>query len=54
MLPGNKPHISIVTDQLSPTSNTPLIVHNIGAGPKLDDMLFLFKITGHYQFKPKQ
>lgn len=31
------------------------IVHNIGAGPKLEDVLFAWKITGHYRFAgPKQ
>jgi len=28
----------------------PLIVHNIGAGPQLEDMLFDYKITGHYRY----
>jgi hypothetical protein len=26
------------------------IVHNIGAGPKLEDVLFSWKITGHYRY----
>lgn len=52
MLPGNKPHIGIVTDQVSDMTGNPLIAHNIGAGPRLDDMLFLFKITGHYKYVP--
>ena len=26
------------------------IVHNIGAGPKMEDVLFNWKITGHYRF----
>lgn len=26
------------------------IVHNIGAGPKLEDVLFAWKVTGHYRF----
>lgn len=52
MLPGNAPHIGIVTDELHPTTKHPLIVHNIGLGPKLDDILFSFKITGHYRYKP--
>ncbi|MFA7044337.1 MAG: DUF1287 domain-containing protein [Bacteroidales bacterium] len=30
----------------------PLIVHNIGAGPKLENMLFNFEITGHYRYQP--
>ena len=51
VLDRNQPHIGIVTDQISPTSGNPLIAHNIGAGPRLDDMLFKFEITGHYQYQ---
>ncbi|GAB4275687.1 MAG: hypothetical protein Kow0029_17080 [Candidatus Rifleibacteriota bacterium] len=50
MLPGNLPHIGIVTDRLSEDGLRPMIVHNIGQGPKLEDMLFAFKITGHYRY----
>ncbi|MDP2562868.1 DUF1287 domain-containing protein [Psychrobium sp. 1_MG-2023] len=52
LLPGNLPHIGIVTDKLSPTTGNPLISHNIGRGPVLEDMLFDFKITGHYHYAP--
>ena len=54
MLPGNLPHIGIVSDQRAKLSGNPLIVHNIGAGPNLDDMLFAYPITGHYRFEPSQ
>ncbi len=54
MLPGNLPHIGIVSDRVTDKSNRPLIVHNIGLGPKLEDMLFEYKITGHYRFHPKE
>ncbi len=54
MLPGNLPHIGIVTDRVSSSSAHPLIAHNIGAGPKLEDMLFDYKITGHYKYVPKK
>lgn len=53
-LPGNLPHIGIVTDRISEHSGNPLIVHNIGAGPKLDDMLFSYEITGRYRYVPSQ
>ncbi|MEQ1621107.1 MAG: DUF1287 domain-containing protein [Methylococcales bacterium] len=52
MLPGNLPHIGIVTDKISRSTGNPLIVHNIGAGPKLEDMIFSYKITGHYRYVP--
>lgn len=50
MLPGNLPHIGIVTDKRSVDGKRPLIVHNIGQGPKLEDMLFAYPITGHYRY----
>jgi uncharacterized protein YijF (DUF1287 family) len=50
---GKLPHIGIVTDNVSNTTGNPLIVHNIGEGPKLEDMLFTYQISGHYRFIPK-
>ena len=50
MLPGNLPHIGIVTDRRSSDGRRPLVVHNIGRGPELADVLFAFPITGHYRF----
>lgn len=52
LLPANLPHIMIVSDKSTPTSNTPLIIHNIGNGTQEEDRLFEFKITGHYRIKP--
>ena len=52
MLAGNQPHIGIVTNKKSASGN-PLIVHNSGAGPKLDDALFAYRLSGHYRFVPK-
>jgi uncharacterized protein len=51
MLPGNLPHIGLVTAQRVPDSQTPLIVHNIGRGPEVSDTLFLYPITGHYRYR---
>lgn len=45
------PHIGIVTGKIGPSGN-PMIVHNIGAGPKLEDRLFDYEITGHYRYLP--
>ncbi|BCD98190.1 DUF1287 domain-containing protein [Marinagarivorans cellulosilyticus] len=53
-LPGNLPHIGIVTQRTSPATGNPLIAHNIGQGPKLDDMLFDYPITGHYRYLPQR
>lgn len=53
-LPGNLPHIGFVSDRRDQTSGRPLIIHNIGAGPVEDDILFNFPITGHYRFRAQQ
>jgi hypothetical protein len=50
MLPGNLPHIGIVSSKFTTDGKRRLIVHNIGAGPKLEDVLFRFPITGHYRY----
>ena len=52
VLPGNLPHIGMVIDQFDPVTGNPMIVHNIRRGPKIDDMIFDYKITGHYRFEP--
>jgi uncharacterized protein YijF (DUF1287 family) len=51
MLPGNLPHIGIVTSNLT-SAGVPLVVHNIGRGPEIADILFSFPITGHYRYFP--
>jgi uncharacterized protein YijF (DUF1287 family) len=51
MLPGNLPHIGIVTDKLTADGRRPLVVHNIGNGPQLEDVLFEFPVTGHYRYR---
>lgn len=54
MLPGNLPHIGIVTDRYASDGERPLVAHNIGSGPKLEDMLFEYDITGHYKYVPEK
>lgn len=51
MLPGNLPHIGIVVEKRSSDGKRPLIVHNIGRGPQVEDMLFDYEITGHYRYR---
>lgn len=51
-LPSGVPHIGIVSDRRSATG-TPLIVHNIGAGAREEDVLHEFEITGHYRYRPE-
>src|SRR6266576_6621719 len=49
-LGGNVPHIGIVVDQRSRASGRYMIEHNIGRGPKIEDVLFHWKITGRYRY----
>jgi hypothetical protein len=49
-LGGGVPHIGIVVDRKSTGSGRYMIVHNIGQGPKMEDVLFNWKITGHYRY----
>ena len=48
-LGGNVPHIGIVVDQRGPATRY-MVVHNIGKGPRLEDVLFSWRITGHYRY----
>jgi uncharacterized protein YijF (DUF1287 family) len=45
----SRAHIAIVSETIGP-SGRPLIVHNRGWGPQLEDALFVDRITGHYRF----
>lgn len=47
-MPSGRPHIGMVSNFSK--NGIPLIIHNIGAGPKIDDMLFDFEISGHYRY----
>lgn len=49
-LGGNVPHIGIVVDRKSPQTGRYLIVHNIGRGPQMENVLFNWRITGHYRY----
>lgn len=49
-LGGGIDHIGIVTDMMSEPNSTCLIVHNIGAGARVQDVLFNWRITGHYRY----
>ncbi|MES3020565.1 MAG: DUF1287 domain-containing protein [Pseudomonadota bacterium] len=52
MLPGNLPHIGIVSGGTA--GGRPLVIHNIGAGTREEDALFAYPITGHYRFPSGQ
>ena len=43
-------HIGIVSNKFLETGGLPLVVHNIGAGTRIEDVLFAWRITGHYRY----
>ena len=49
-LGGNTTHIGIVVNKKSNDSLRNMIVHNIGSGQVLEDVLFNYRIIGHYRF----
>ena len=49
-LGGNVPHIGIVVDRRGQQTGRYMLVHNIGQGPKMEDVLFNWKITGHHRY----
>jgi uncharacterized protein YijF (DUF1287 family) len=55
-LSGGMTHIGLVVNVPSEADAERFqIVHNIGAGPKMEDVLFGWKITGHYRYEgPKE
>lgn len=48
-VPPGLPHIGLVADVRTP-SDVPLVIHNIGAGTRMEDRLFAYPITGHYRY----
>ncbi|RZJ64859.1 MAG: DUF1287 domain-containing protein [Flavobacterium sp.] len=50
-LSGNISHIGLVVNKKSADGKRYLIVHNIGAGQVMEDVLFAWKIIGHYTYK---
>ena len=50
MLPGNLPHIAIVSAQMNEAGTRPLVIHNIGGGTRREDVLSSYRITGRYRF----
>jgi len=50
-LPSGQSHIAMVVP--APGSGRPWIVHNMGYGPRMEDRLFEFPLTGHYRYLPR-
>jgi uncharacterized protein YijF (DUF1287 family) len=49
-LGGGIDHVGMVVNVWYKPSQRYLIVHNIGAGTRMEDLLFAWKITGHYRY----
>jgi uncharacterized protein len=43
-------HIGIVVNVWSKPAQRYLVVHNIGAGARMEDVMFSWRLTGHYRF----
>ena len=51
-LPGNLPHIMIVSDRIGP-SGAPMVAHNIGAGARVEDALFDYPLKAQFRLTPE-
>jgi len=49
-LSSGVPHIGLVSDVRVRNTDRYLVVHNIGAGTQIEDVLFAYTLTGHYRF----
>ena len=43
-------HIGIISDKKSLFDSRPLVIHNIGQGTQEEDVLFSWRIVGHYRW----
>ena len=48
-LPGELPHIGVVSARRVPGTRRPLVVHNLGAGARVEDVLFAWPPVGHFR-----
>lgn len=49
VLDNGRPHIGIVSDRRSEDGIRPLMIHNIGGGAREEDVLFAYRVTGHFR-----
>lgn len=50
MLPGIHTHIGLVVNKKAPSGRY-MIVHNIGSGQVIEDVIFEYTMRGHYRYK---
>jgi uncharacterized protein YijF (DUF1287 family) len=43
-------HIGMVVDRRDPSGARPLVLHNVGRGPMIEDALFSWPVIGHYRY----
>ncbi|NME68646.1 DUF1287 domain-containing protein [Flammeovirga aprica] len=48
---GGLKHIGIVSTETTYFSKRPMIIHNMGSGQVLEDIIFEYKIIGHYRYQ---
>ena len=48
-LGNGRPHIGIVSDRRAEDGVRPLVIHNIGWGAREEDVLFEYRLTGHFR-----
>ncbi|MGI9328948.1 MAG: DUF1287 domain-containing protein [Pseudomonadales bacterium] len=53
-LANGLPHIGIVGPHIVPGTERYYIVHNIGLGPKKEDVLTRYELHGHFRYAPSQ
>lgn len=46
-------HVGVVSNVFNDEQTRYKVIHNIGEGPKLQDVLFDWPITGHYRYLPE-
>ena len=49
-LGGGVMHIGLVSDAADSATGRHWVVHNIGAGARLEDVLFRWRVIGHYRY----
>jgi len=54
MLPGNLPHIGIISDKKTFFGNRYLVLHNVGQGTQEEDALGSWPQTGHFRVPPNK
>lgn len=50
-LSSGVPHIGLVSDVRVPNTDRYQVVHNIGGGAQIEDVLFDYALTGHYRWQ---